>query len=323
MMYVLGIDGGGTKTKGVIATENGEIIAETVVGATNPNNISDKDVAAELSKLFSTLARQNESIFSQVQRVFAGMSGVDNIYSKEKMTAQISSFINTAVNVDNDAIIALYSGTLGSAGIVQIAGTGSITYGINNRNVRGRVGGRGYLIGERGSGFSLGSDGLDAAFKAYDGLQRKTEITNLLLNYFEEKALPDIVQSVYHSENVKEGIAALSKLVVEACDNGDSVANAIIRKNGLQMGEAIVCLVKKLFTAEDNNSQIPVVTTGGLFTRMDLFQPYIEEVFYKHMLDVKMIVPKMDPVGGAVVAALLKERGNLPVGFVDHFISNK
>ncbi|MFP3490923.1 BadF/BadG/BcrA/BcrD ATPase family protein, partial [Staphylococcus sp. SIMBA_130] len=78
------------------------------------------------------------------------------------------------VTVNIDAINALYSGTLGKPGIVQIAGTGSITFSINHDGLSDRVGGWGYLIGEMGSGFALGRDALEAAFLAHDGLGTPT-----------------------------------------------------------------------------------------------------------------------------------------------------
>src|SRR5699024_5784872 len=138
---------------------------------------------------------------------------------------------------------------------------------------------------------------------------------DLSLDDYQKDSLPDIIQSVYQRENVKEGIAALGKLVMEACDNGDNVAERIVQRNGFKMGESIVCLVKKHFTKEDQHSVIPVVVVGGLINTFDLLRPYIEEVFHEIGLDLKMIVPEMDPVGGAVVAALQEQNIKLSPGF--------
>src|SRR5699024_3969364 len=115
MMYVIGIDGGGTSTKGVIANAKGDIFAQATVGATNPNSIPQGEVEEEFKKLFASLKEQNKESFSQVLKVFAGMSGVGNPHAKKMMEERISGLIHVpeGVSVDNDAIIALYSGTKG------------------------------------------------------------------------------------------------------------------------------------------------------------------------------------------------------------------
>ncbi|WP_328517365.1 BadF/BadG/BcrA/BcrD ATPase family protein [Virgibacillus pantothenticus] len=74
---------------------------------------------------------------SELNAVFAGFSGVSRLGDKQHMQELLSSLVNYEcdVYVDNDAVTALYSGTLGQPGIVQISGTGPITYGINQRGV--------------------------------------------------------------------------------------------------------------------------------------------------------------------------------------------
>ncbi|MFD2044912.1 N-acetylglucosamine kinase [Ornithinibacillus salinisoli] len=306
-MYVLGIDGGGTKTKGVISNSKGEILAEATVGATNPNSVAKPDLELELAKLIETLYLHNRELFPQIKRVFAGMSGVDHITARKGMEQVISKVLPNSipVTVHNDAITALYSGTFGKPGIVQIGGTGSITFGLNKDGNLERVGGWGYLLGEKGSGYALGSQGLEAAFSAYDGLGSRTELTRLFQDHFNVEKLPDIIHSIYQAKNQKERIASLSKLVVEAADTGDSVSQKIIENNASYIGKAIVCLINRLFSSMEE--VVPVVLTGGLFNRLDLFQGGMEQEFQLHGRKVKLIKPKIEPVGGAVVAALLEE----------------
>ncbi len=253
------------------------------------------------------------------------MSGVDHPAAREEMQRLIQSVLPSTVNVtvNNDAITALYSGTLGEPGIVQIAGTGSITFGLNEKGILDRVGGWGHLLGEGGSGYAVGSDGLQAAFLAHDGLGEQTELTSFILTHFEVQSIPDIIHTVYHSTNPKELIASLSKLVVKAADNGDKVAQNIIRKNAIHIGEAISCLINKLFTEKDSSKTIPVVLAGGLFNRLDLFEKPMREVFLDQQIGVKLIKPRMEPVGGAVVAALLEENIAIDDSFIETFCTRK
>ena len=82
-MYVLGIDGGGTKTTGVIANAKGEIVAEATVGGTNLNSVGRVIVEGELAKLIDALKAENSEAFLQIKRVFAGMAGGGNKSTKK------------------------------------------------------------------------------------------------------------------------------------------------------------------------------------------------------------------------------------------------
>ena len=317
-MYVLGIDGGGTKTKGIIAKSNGEIIAEATVGPTNPNSIDKWSLKKELQNLFTLLKQQCDSCFFQLKHVFAGMSGVGHPTTKEMVQKILVDLLpdHVHVTVNIDAINALYSGTLGKPGIVQIAGTGSITFSINHDGLSDRVGGWGYLIGEMGSGFALGRDALEAAFLAHDGLGIPTAISNFLLEYFQAAKLPDIIHAVYQEKNQKERVASLSKIVMRAADDGDQVARGIIQKNAIHMGKSIACLQTKRFSKKD---RVPVVLTGGIYNRLDLFQAIIEKEIRQHQLESILTVPKMEPVGGAIVAAWREEGVTVNSSFVKVF----
>src|SRR5699024_3301596 len=184
----------------------------------NPNLVGQSDLLNTFNLLFDQLKKQNKDAFWQVTRVFAGMSGAGHPNVRHQLKSIIISLLpkKMRVTIVHDAIIALYSGTLGHPGIVQIAGTGSITYGMNHKGIQGRVGGWGHLLGESGSRYSLGSDALHAVFNAYDGLGEKTILHEMILDYFKVGKLPDIVHKIYHTTNQKEEIAALSKLVVQA-----------------------------------------------------------------------------------------------------------
>ncbi|MGN7297843.1 N-acetylglucosamine kinase [Ferdinandcohnia sp. SAFN-114] len=324
-MYILGIDGGGTKTKGVIATEAGTIIAEATVGASNPNNVKKEDLKKELGKLIDILKTESRDTFKEVKRAYAGMSGVDHPSARKEMKLLLESLLpeSILVTVNNDAITALYSGTLGKPGVVQIAGTGSITFGLNNEGILDRVGGWGYLLGEGGSGFAVGSEGLQEAFRAHDGLGSRTELTSLICGHFQVETLPEIIHSIYNAVNPKELIASLSRHVFTAADHGDKVAQAIIQKNAIHIGEAVSCLINKQFNENERAHEIPVVLAGGLFNRLDLFKGPMEEIFEKYSINTKLIRPEIEPVGGAVIAGLLEENIKVDAGFIEGFSKEK
>lgn len=320
-MYVLGIDGGGTKTAGVITDQEGNLVAQGRVGATNPNSVDLTSVKKELNCLFTALKAQNGAAFSQLISVFAGMSGVDRAEDKMAITQLIKSFLpqGAKLSVDNDGVNALYSGTLGRAGIVNISGTGSITFGMNEKGLRKRAGGWGYLIGDLGSGYSIGRDALQSAFEAYDGCGKKTLLTELILQFTKAPSLSDLIPSIYELGKARKVIAPLSRLVVQAADQGDEVAQRILQKAANDMAVGIECLLTQLFHDRGRNSvsKIPVVLTGGVYSRSDCFIPTIKERLSRmNEAEIEFIVPDVPPVAGGVIAAWR----NVDVDVEDRFV---
>ena len=304
MRYVLGIDGGGTKTTGLIADETGKTIAEATVGASNPNIVSPTELVNTFSKLKVQLEVKNREAFAKVDRLYAGISGTGHPSAQKKIHDVLSDVMPSGVpiTIDNDAIIALYSGTLGKPGIVQISGTGSITYGINHEGKRDRVGGWGHLIGEKGSGYGLGSDALEAVFAAHDQLGPSTLLEKMVPAFFDEQTPPDLIPLIYQATSPKETIASLGRLVMKAADQDDAVATDILYQNGYFIGQCIKTLASKLF---HQDTSIPVVLAGGLFNRVDLFQQAIEDGTEDYSSSIQLIKPEEPPVHGAVMAALM------------------
>ncbi|WP_407271564.1 N-acetylglucosamine kinase [Radiobacillus sp. PE A8.2] len=321
-MYVLAIDGGGTKTKGVIADCNGNVVASATVGASNPNSVSFSKINQELTLLIELLKQQSGDRFKRVIRLFAGMSGVEHPTNNKEMSRLLSSLVanDVKVSVDNDAITALYSGTFGRPGIVQIAGTGAIAYGLNERGERGRVGGWGYLFSDKGSGYQLGRDGLEAAFLAYDGAGNDTIIQQLLVDHFKVDDLSTVIRIIYQ-DNPRELIASLSRIVVQAADHGDIVAGKIIKKCGQDLGKSIASLATKLFSSKEKR-KIPVVLTGGLFHRLDLFEGEVNLILEQYQMDTSLIIPQLDPVGGAVIAGWKQEQEWIDENTTQDFVTN-
>jgi N-acetylglucosamine kinase-like BadF-type ATPase len=320
-VYVLGIDGGGTKTVGVIADEYGNIVAHQTVGATNQNGVDRKKVESELRNLFTSLKAQNDNAFSDLSIVFAGMSGVDRPDARIIMEEIISKCVpdRTKVVVDNDGVNALYAGTFGAPGIVQIAGTGSITFGMNAHGDRGRVGGWGYLIDDEGSGYDLGREALHAIFREYDGRGKKTLLTERILKHFNASLPPELINTIYQVGKSREVISPLSRYVAEAADKNDEVAKEIFHHAGIKIGKSISSLVQQLFNADDT---VPVVLVGGVFNSSDLILPSIKAALENQKVSTTLLKPKLPPVGGAVIKAIQCKNITIQEGFEDTFILN-
>ncbi len=299
MSYVIGIDGGGTKTKAVLADEHGTIYSEIVAGPSNLNSTSRDSVEKTFQDIFSHFKKTQPEIFRHVEFCFAGLSGIENEQNDAFTTAVFEQIIGGQFPylIENDAVNALYSGTYGEPGIVQIAGTGSITFGIDRQLNKKRVGGWGYLFGDQGSGYAIGRDALQVVFQRYDRNEPESLLIEQLKDHFKVTGdLKEIVPLIYKVKSPRNVIANLSEVVFNAYDSGDKDAENIIRKAVKDLSDSIQTIASQFSSLKPQ-----VVLVGGLFTRSDVLLPLLDEALKG---EFPLILPKVEPVMGSVVAAL-------------------
>lgn len=319
-MYVLGIDGGGTKTVAVIADSYGNIHSFARVGSTNSNGVDKDQVIRELQNLFEQLKGKNEKVFNQLLFAFGGFSGIENPAGRKLIESVFQEYlVGVPFRLVNDAVSALYSGTLGKPGIVQIAGTGSITYGLNDKGEALRVGGWGYLIDDEGSGYYMGKNALSAIFQSYDGRLTETKLTYMIMDYFKVNDIPELIPLIYSGGEARKKIAPLSKFVTEAALQNDQIALNILESAGRKLGQAIYVMIKRLYANGEFPSKIPVVLTGGVFSSRELFVPFIQEELKDFRDYVSLIKPIIPPIGGSVAAAWISTGHLIDSDFADQF----
>src|SRR4051812_8847372 len=112
-MYVLGIDGGGTKTIGIVVDEFGSVYMKAESGRSNPNTLSQLEFENVMSGLLLQLQNQQSEIYEQISVCFAGMAGVGESGRDEEVANLLRKYLpaDTKIIVKNDAFNALYSGT--------------------------------------------------------------------------------------------------------------------------------------------------------------------------------------------------------------------
>ncbi|MGE7622873.1 N-acetylglucosamine kinase [Viridibacillus sp. NPDC096237] len=317
-MFVLAIDGGGTKTCAVICDEGGHIHAMVTVGKSNPTTMSKIEFELVIEQALMLLNSQNTTAFTQIVRCFAGMAGV-----KEKQYDSILMNVlhnhlpkEATIEIANDATNALYAGTLGSEGIVQIAGTGAITLGLDEQHRIVRTSGWGYLFDDEGSGYDLGVQALKAVFKAFDGRGYQTNLTARLYQHFQVDAVPQIIDHVYGEGHPRAIISPLSLYVSEEALEGDIVARIIIQKACEKYFQSIKACIDQMTWSKET---IPVVLAGGVFSNVELFIPILQKLASKEVVEMQFQPALMSPIGGAVVGALRKCGQYVDQRFVETF----
>ena len=165
--YVIGLDGGGTKTDGVLVGQDGRVLARRCVGASNPNDVGEEASAAVVRALAEVLAIEAGVPLADCF-VFGGISGALN--HREGLTARLRSAVPApgGVEIDSDMVNLLSAELPDRDGACIICGTGSACFVRRGQEVF-RIGGWGYLLDSAGSGYDIGRQALEAALRAQDG----------------------------------------------------------------------------------------------------------------------------------------------------------
>ena len=259
----LGVDGGGTKTHAILFDERRNVIGEGYAGASNPLRVG---VEPAIENIFQALTAAseaaNESRGDIAAAVF-GLAGVRRVDLRQRMRERLAQKLEIkTVEVYTDAEIALFGTTLGKAGVVVIAGTGSICLGRNESGETAIAGGWGPIAGDEGGGAGIARRGLQAIAKASDGRGVLTKLSEAGTVYFRAATPENLLTAIYSPLMDNAKIAGFAKLVVETARGNDPVALDILEEAGVELGTAAVAVIAKLNL---NREKIPVGTVGSIF----------------------------------------------------------
>ncbi|MGH2544233.1 MAG: N-acetylglucosamine kinase, partial [Ardenticatenaceae bacterium] len=126
--YVLGVDGGGTKTRVAIVDESGQLHSTGLAGPSNIDDVGFETTRANIAQAVNTACHMADLQAISFSACFFGMAGVVSSQDRNlihRMAQDLQLAPPEQVEVDHDCRIALAGGLSGRPGIVLIAGTGS------------------------------------------------------------------------------------------------------------------------------------------------------------------------------------------------------
>ena len=297
-MYIIGIDGGGTKTIGILTTETGQHLAQVQSGPANYHVVGESKTQAVLESVIAELyGKAGVSSRSSV-RLCLGMAGLGRPADR-KVIGRICDEIGISKDriLTHDAHIALVGGTEKQEGVIVISGTGAIAYGIDADGKEARSSGWGYLLGDEGSGYDIALKGLRAVARAADGRGDPTELTNRILNRLERNEPGELIRWVHAAS--RDTIAQLAEIVFDAARTMDTVAECIVDEAADELVCAAVSVIEQLKFTEP----FDIVLSGGNFIHQAMFADKFRRRFGHIQPEASVQLPKNEPAYGAVLLA--------------------
>ena len=295
--HVLGVDGGGSATRSVIISTEGEVLATAEAGPSNPITIGAERALANILEAVDEASARcgvHEFLASRL-----GVAGTDRSrLRQELLDGMRPSFGDTAIV--SDAASALAGGTGCRPGVVVIAGPGSIADGAHGRGETARAGGWGWKLGDEGSGYTIGLKAIMAALRAQDGRGPETVLKQKIVSHLGLGRLEDIIDWVYEPGREPRGIAYLVPLVREAEAEGDEAAALVMAEAGADLGFVANAVIRRL----GMSGEFPVSLNGGVFKQPSGYIIAFEEVVRREAPECALIKPRMPPLLGSGLLAL-------------------
>ncbi|MDI6871930.1 MAG: BadF/BadG/BcrA/BcrD ATPase family protein [Bacillota bacterium] len=302
MSIYVGIDGGGSKTSWVAVFDDGRLGGNGVLGPSNMHSVGQAGMAAVLRTIVDKVREATHVQTFDWVNICLGLSGVDRFQERTVVEGVLKELGVKRYRLETDAAIALAGATAGEPGVVVIAGTGSLAYGVGSGGKKAKSGGWGYLLGDEGSGYYIGRMAISAALKAHDWRGPKTQLTELLLKHFALERVEAMYQLTYHRGLTRVEVAAVTRVVVQAALEGDVVSQLILDEAGNELAVSAAA-VRAQLGLKSTDPGI-VATVGGVFEKSSR----VREAFISRLTDrcpgAKVIWPEFQPAVGAISLAM-------------------
>lgn len=297
----IGIDGGGTNTVGLLTDQAGHIIAKAESGASNYHAVGEAQTKQVLSDVVSQLIAGADAALESVACCL-GLAGVASLVDR-KVIGRICDEIGLPENriLTHDARIALVGGAEDLSGVIIIAGTGSIVYGMDSEGRDAQAGGWGHLLGDEGSGYDIARRALQAVSRAADGRGVPTQLSALILNALEFSHPRNLIPWM-HSVG-KDKVAQLAEVVFDAANANDPVAQSILDEAADELALAARVVIDKLGFDQPFN----LVLSGGIFSHQPTFAASLRSRLQGLAPDARVCLPKHEPAYGAVLLGMSKQ----------------
>ncbi|MBN2311543.1 MAG: hypothetical protein JXR94_21375 [Candidatus Hydrogenedentes bacterium] len=286
----LAVEGGGTKTRVLLADTECAIVARAVGGPASPMYIKQGEYLRKVLPMLKRIKRLADKAGGQVSTAGFGGPMATGIV----MNAVRSVFGEVHVVHAGEMEIALAVNGL-RHGVALIAGTGATCAGITPDGKRASCGGFGAQFGDEGCGYWIGREAVAAARRANEGRGPQSSLGARLCEFYAIGTLTHILRFCDKSGHVPvPKVAACVPCVFEAARDGDVVAKSICRAAGRALGRLLVAVVERL----GHEEPVPVAMTGGVFNGGPLILKSFHRILRESGFAYTVFPPVPEPTVG-------------------------
>lgn len=300
MALFLAIDGGGTKTRCLLADET-RVLARVTTGSVKLTRVGEEEATKRLRSMLGEVAASAGVNLRDVTRTCAGLGGFGIDAVREWAGRELKAAAGGELILCGDEEVALEGAFKGGTGILVVAGTGTIVMG---RAVDGETGeshkfisgGWGHVLGDEGSGYWIGLEALRAGFWAKD----RGVPTTLLEKIGEAWGGISLGEIVGKANGIPApDFAALAPVVAKCAQDGDDLALSLLERGGEELGDlvGIVAVKMREFTG---GGEVGVAYTGSVLEHIAPSREAMVRTLGKAAPEVWVMEKAADALEGAL-----------------------
>lgn len=311
MKYVIGIDGGGTKTQGILCDETGRVYGVCTCGPSNHQFISETEVRKNIENVIDGLLEETKISAENIAYIYFGLAGCDSEADKKFLT-ELLSCVTKGIPycVENDIWPALSSVSGINWGTIIICGTGFNMAVLDKEGNPYTLRALEYEHGNLSATDQLAAEALHFAFQSEEHTGIPTLLENRIPEIIGVRTMADVLnvmelypEKVYGNREIVQEIFTLAR-------KRDIVCQKILENMGREIGKMAGCFMRHAGVADEN---VPVVLSGSIFSKA------VSKIHIDAMcLEMRKVIPDFTllmncriPAAGACVQAL-KKTGNFP-----------
>lgn len=320
--YIIGVDGGNTKTDYLLFDITGKFIDGMRCGTCShesPKIGSFEGAYLEMNKQINLLLSRNNLVIEDVVSGAFGLAGVDAPFQKKALEEAVEKIGFTKYAVVNDGFLGIKAASKTGTGVCSINGTGTVNVGIDEDGNWMQVGGIGYVAGDEAGGSFLARAAVRLAFDECFRFGPKTKVTEYVFKMYEIESKKDLSNAIVGK---KVDSTYLIKALFSCANEGDEASINVLRTAGENMGRSISGCISEINIVEP----IQVILAGSVWakaTNNEMLEAFKETVTKLTNKNCDFIVLKEPPVLGAILWALELANNKLPSGDLKQFVLNQ
>jgi N-acetylglucosamine kinase-like BadF-type ATPase len=338
MGYVMGVDGGGSKTICLAADTQCRLLGYGYGGPVNTNYVQCHIAVESLQQAIQAALTQSGLRGDQIDRLCISAPAEPGVIADAMKTSGIQHVIRAAEGDTPRWAARFWISEY--VGVTVDAGTGSLARGWSRDGRVASAGGWGGTLGDEGSGYWISLQAMRAVLHAQDGRIEPTILTQMVLEHFGMSDVLDLVfratqglvkpdhpnrfgvapdsgmrheseeepagglrfrEFSHHETLSRDEVASLCPVVVQAAQQGDWKAIEILKNAGEELAQLGIAVIKHLGMETD---EFAIVPFGGVFRSGDWVLRSFQKTVLSSAGRASVVMPRFEPVVGAVLLAL-------------------
>jgi len=313
-VIILSIDGGASRTRGVLFTETGEIRLHMETEATSLSR-PDADAPGILGRFIQELVTEAGLGLKQLDLVNVGVAGVSNLDARERLFKELDRLgLSDRVLVTSD-VEAAYETVWGEApGVLVCVGTGAIGWARDEHGSTYRASGRGpQLGGDPGSGYWMGKTAMVHLIMS-DGVPGENEsacdadldaLRQRVMETYGASSLEEAARIAGEAEDPVARTALLGQVICELAEEGSEMTLAIVQEGTQGLADDLLQIIDE---AGLRREKMAIGMNGSIITKNPIFRQTLASALNYDIPNITWRPPEIAPAFGAgLIAAHLND----------------